>query len=1314
MEQLEMNYPPELPVCEHRTEILDALRRHPVVIVCGDTGSGKTTQLPKMALERRRRIAVTQPRRLAAVTMAERVAEELKCEIGGLVGFRHRFGRKVSSETRIEFMTDGVLLAETRFDPLLRAYDTIIVDEAHERSLNIDFLLGILKRILERRRDLKVIVSSATLDAAHFSGFFGDAPVISVPGRLYPIEIGYRPPPEDEERDLPRDVAAAVAELPAKDDILVFLPGERDIRETADYLTDVRGGYDDIIPLLASLPASEQRRAFQSSPRRRIILATNVAETSVTIPGIRAVIDSGLARISRYIHRTQVQRLQIEPISQASAKQRTGRCGRLGPGICLRLYSEEDFNSRDAYTAPEVLRSSLAGVILTMLDLKLGDIEKFPFLDPPKPTMIREGLRELLELGAIQHTQPYPQRPRCEALAYAAGREGAPRTISLTEIGQKLAKIPVEPRLARMLLAGSRNAVLPSVIPLVAAMSCDDPRRRPIDEKEKADQAHAKFRVLGSDFLGTLKLWQWWSDETRELSQSKARKLCKTNYLSYPKMREWRDLTHQLEGLSKKLGLSFTVPDASRVAGAGQPDADFSARLHMSLLSGLLGRIGRYDEEERDYRGAHGLRFALHPSSVLAKKDKRDKRDERDKSRSNNRTIKQSNNSPVWIVAGELVDTSRLFARDAAVIDVRWLEPVAGAICKHSYHSPEWDPRSGFVRATEQVTLYELVIVPARRCDFSRIDPVVSREVFIRRGLIDGEFPKPPPAVRANQQLLEALRRRAERSRHPEFFDEDRLFAYFDKVIPKDICSADALRKWLRTVPDAPSRRGAGSPDTVTMPRSEGAAGTVTDFVLKKSDWWPSDTAADRDFPDSLRIAGKTLLLTYRHTPDDPENDGVTCTVRRSDTSVLRLWRSDWLVPGLLPEKLLWMLGTLPSALRRILTPLDDSVAILLSMLKPGSDSLENAVRAAVNERWALRIPENAWDWSRLPSHLQMRFRIRDDATGKTLVLSRDLDETLATVLSPPSATASGRGSIANASRRDGDGTVQTWIFGSVPVQQTDRNSGWATVSYPALRDEGDGVALNLYADPAKAAEAHAAGVTRLFTLALSSQLKIPFRLRTVPAAPSLRGVDTLDAALYLKDIGYEDDRIAADMLAGAIRETLVRNRPEVRTAEEFEKRLAEDRSVIVKTQAEMTAILIESAATATKLHGLMEDERIPEETKDSVSEQIAWLLFRGFLRTVPLATLRHYKRYLKGAQIRLERARLGPAADLKKEVLFAPYWAQYREAAKPEYAAQVNSAALTDYRWMLEEYRVSLFAQELHTPEPVSPKRLDAKWATV
>ena len=558
----------------------------------------------------------------------------------------------------------------------------------------------------------------------------------------------------------------------------------------------------------------------------------------------------------------------------------------------------------------------------------------------------------------------------------------------------------------------------------------------------------------------------------------------------------------------------------------------------------------------------------------------------------------------------------------------------------------------------------------------------MAREVFIRRGLVDGEFPKPPPEVRANQQLLEALRRRAERSRHPEIFNAEKLFAHFDKVIPKDICSADALRKWLKSVDAASSPRDAG-----------------TSFLLRKSDWWPAETAADRNFPDSLRIAGKTIRLAYRHSPDDPENDGITCTISKSDAEVLKLWRADWLVPGLLPEKLSWMLGTLPSALRRVLSPLNEAVEILLPLLKPGATSLEESVRTAVNERWGFRNPEDAWDWKRLPPHLQMRFRVRDDATGKTLVVSRNLEEVL-------SFLAEGaRRPLPDDSARGGGISpphATNWTFGDIPERQTDRNSGWETVSYPALHDEGDGVTLKLFADPATAAESHAAGVTRLFTLALEKSTTIPFRRSRIG----------FESALYLKDIDYSDSAIAADILAGAIRETLVRTRPEVRTAEEFEARLAEDRSAIVKVQSEMTAILVESAATATRLAGLLEDARIPAETADSVSTQLAWLLFRGFPRTVPLTTLRHYRRYLKGAQIRLERARLSSAADLKKEALFASYWEQYREALQTSQTAKHQT--LQTYRWMLEEYRVSLFAQELHTPEPISPKRLGTKWAEI
>ncbi len=1222
---MNLHYPDELPISAHRGEILAALRAHPVVIVCGDTGSGKTTQLPKMALElglaaKGRRIACTQPRRLAAVTMSERVASELQTPVGGLVGYQHRFARHVSQDTRIKFMTDGVLLAETRADPLLRAYDCVIIDEAHERSLNIDFLLGILKRVLARRRDLKVVVSSATLDTARFAAFFDGAPVISVPGRLFPIEVRYRPPEDGEELDLPRDIAAAVAELPPSDDILVFLPGERDIRETADHLTRVRHGEDEIIPLLASLPAGEQQRAFRLSARRRIILATNVAETSVTIPGIRAVVDTGLARISRYVHRTQVQRLQIEPVSQASARQRAGRCGRLGPGICIRLYSEEDFNARDAYTSPEILRSSLAGVILTMLDLRLGDIEKFPFIDPPKLPMVREGLRELLELGAICHAP-----------------EGGP---ALTDVGRKLAQIPVEPRLARMLLAASENAVLPTAIPVVAALACDDPRRRPIDAKQQADQQHAKFRVPGSDFLGIRKLWDWWETETRELSQAKARKLATSTYLSYPKMREWRDLAHQLETLANRLKLSFSESN-------GRKDEETSAALHRSLLAGLLGRIGKFDEEAHDYRGAHGLRFVVHPSSTLKKA------------------------TPPWLFAGELVDTARLFARTAATLDPTWIEPVAGDLCKHHYHSPEWDPQSGFVRATEQVTLYGLVIVPARRRDLTRLNPALAREIFIRRGLVDGEFPRPPPPVRENTALLDALRRRAEKTRRPELFDATRLEAHFDKVVPADVASADALRKWLAHA--APAQLGV--------------------FRLKKSDWWPAEDVVATAFPDTIRIGDVKMALVYRNAPGE-EDDGITCTVRASRVHALRLWRADWLVPGLLPEKLTCLLSALPSSFRRVLSPISDTVAGLLAHLKPGTEPLLDAVRRTIYEQWGFRIPADAWDAARIPNHLRVRYRIVDDATGRVLAVSRDLDEIFATL---------GANTVGPAHRAGRTAPSTTWTFGTIPEKTTNGHAGWALEHFPALQDEGTGVSLRLFASAAAAAAAHAGGVARLYLLALGSHARIPFRRNKLP----------FGAAVYLRDLNYDDDRIADDILAGAVREAFVRGQPPVRDAATFEQRLRERRTALNLAQDEIARIVAETAAAAAQIVEKLEfpAPRLPPETAESIQTQLAWLLFRGFPRVVPLAQLRQYARYLKGAAVRLERARTNPAGDRAKEEHLAPYWQRYQSAIADK-SGKYDAASLADYRWMVEEYRVSLFAQELHTPQPVSPKRLDVVWS--
>ncbi|MGN0854275.1 MAG: ATP-dependent RNA helicase HrpA [Kiritimatiellia bacterium] len=1246
-EPLPLNYPDELPICAHRAEILTLLKAHPVIIVCGDTGSGKTTQLPKMAMElgrgaNGRRIACTQPRRLAAVTVAARVAHELKAPLGGLVGFQHRFGRQISDETRVKFMTDGVLLAETRADPLLSAYDTIIIDEAHERSLNVDFLLGILKRILARRRDLKVIVSSATLDTEKFAKFFDDAPALVVPGRLFPIETRYRPSDGTGE-DLPRDVAAAARELPAHDDILVFLPGERDIRETADHLAHspfFRG--DDIIPLLAALPASEQQRAFRTSSRRRIILATNVAETSVTIPGIRAVIDSGLARISRYIHRTQVQRLQIEPISQASARQRMGRCGRLGPGICIRLYSEEDFLRRDAYTPPEVLRASLAGVILTMLDLRLGDIENFPFIDPPRPAMIREGLRELLELGAIA-------RNRAES-----------REIMLTKTGRQLARIPVEPRLARMLLAASQYATLPSVLPLVAAMSGDDPRRRPIDEKEKADQAHAPFRVPGSDFLGTLKLWRWWEAESATRSHSQLRTLAARTYLSFPKMREWRDLVRQLTDLSRRLGLDI-------VNDNGGPDA-----LHRALMHGLLSRLGRLDSETLDYRGAHGIRFALHPSSILTKTVNRRAAHAPPPHRPAATSHTRLPVAPEWVMAGELVDTTRLFARTNAVVDPRWIEAIAGPLCRHSYRDPTWDAENGFVRATEQVTLYGLVIVPARRRDYSRIEPVVARRLFLLHGLVLGEFPKPPAPVAENMRILDELQKRAVRNRRPDLFDIDRLTAFFDRAVPPDIVSAGELRKWLHAA--APEERAR--------------------FRLRREEWLANAGASTAAFPETIRLGNARLALSYRHTPNDPETDGITCTVCKSDANVLRLWRADWLVPGALPEKVNFLLSSLPTALRRVLAPLADTVAILMPLLRPGEETLQDAIRRTLFEHNGIRLPADAWDRLRLPPHLRVRYCIRKDEDATVLACSRDLETALR------AAGVADRHGGSTTERGDGRKHVR-WDFGTLDESATAHAAGWQLKHYRALFDEGDGITVRLFRDSESAAAAHEAGVTRLIYLRLTEYARPSFSTRRMPLA----------AARYFKTLDYATSRLADDLLLTAIREAGVRPHAPVRDAATFERRLAESRSAIAVCQSELTALLMQILDAAGQCADKAENAGLVPETLDAIETQLAWLFYPGFVRTAPYAQLKQYPRYLRALALRIDRARVNPASDRAKEARFAPFWDQYYDAVVKKDTQIVRRAALTEYRWLLEEYRVSLFAQEVKTAIPVSPKRLEIKW---
>lgn len=1218
----EIVFPAELPICAQREAIQAALRAHAAVVVCGDTGSGKTTQLPKMALQLGRGadgrlIGCTQPRRLAVTAMARRVAGEFGEEPGGTVGFQHRFQRQLSAATRIKFMTDGILLAETRADPLLRAYDTLIIDEAHERSLNIDFLLGLLRRLLPRRPDLRVVVSSATLDAARFADFLGGAPVLSIPGRLHPIEIRYRAPGEDDP-DLPRLVADAVRDLAAEGagDMLVFLPGERDIREAAEALRG-RGEAGEIIPLLASLPPGEQQRAFRLAPRRRIILATNVAETSVTIPGIRYVIDSGLARIGRYEHRTQVQRLRIEAISQASANQRAGRCGRIGPGICVRLYGEEDFRGRPAYTDPEILRSSLAGVILTMIDLRLGDIAAFPFLDPPPPARVRAGLRELLELGAIRS---------------AAG--AAP---TLTTVGWQLARMPVEPRLARMLLAAHGERALPDALIVVAGLACDDPRRRPVEGREAADRAHAAFHAPTSDFAAMLRLWRWWEEQSGACSQSVARRLCREHYLSFSKMREWRDVRDQLERLCRGFGL-----DTAAAAGG-------DAGLHRALLAGLLGRIGQRDPERGDYRGARGLRFGLFPGSGLFRRQ------------------------PAWIVAGELMETSRLYARVAAAIDPGWIESVAGDLCKRSYHSPVWDAEAGFVRASERVTLHGLTIVEGRRRDYSRIDPAVSRDLFIRHALVAGEFPRPPALLQANQELLGAIRRQEEQlRRRGQLLDEERLAEFFDRRLPPAINNANDLRRWLRQ-----------------------ADGEETGALLLKADDWLAPDAVAAGFPETLRIGEQTFALRYRHAPGE-EDDGITCLARRDQAPALRGWRADWLVPGALPGKLHWMLAALPAAQRRALGPLDEAVARCLSALQPGREPLAEALAALLRRDFGVRVAADSWPEAEMPAHLRVRFAVRDES-GTEVAAQRDLDALLRQ-LGMAEAVAGAGG--AGGARWHADG-LRAWSCGPLPERVDVGRAGWPLVNYPSLVDDGATVSLRLFADHGAARRAHAGGVARLCLLALGREAR----------TPPLSGWPLQDAH-FLRAIEYPPDELARDTSWAAAMRLFVEGQPEVRDGEELARRLERGRGRFAAQQESLLRLArgIVGAAAACQ-SALDHGAALPPAAVDDMRAQLAWLLFPHFVRDVPVVRIESYPRYLEALRVRLERLPLNPAGDARRQAEVAPWWERYERLATAPRRPPHDPVALAEYRWLVEEYRVSLFAQELRTPLPVSPKRLAAQW---
>jgi ATP-dependent helicase HrpA len=998
-----VKFPQELPISAKVVDIARAIDENPVIIVAGETGSGKTTQLPKICLAMGRGlnayIGCTQPRRIAATSVAARVASELETELGEEVGYKVRFNDKVKKTSYVKFMTDGILLAEIQGDPLLRAYDTIIIDEAHERSLNIDFLLGYLKRLMPRRRDLRVIVSSATLETERFTEFFGGAPVVQVSGRTYPVDVLYRSPREDEP-----DIADAVAntvneitELDPRNDVLVFLPGEREIRESMIELEQRALPHTVLLPLYARLSSAEQARVFQTLPQRRVVLATNVAETSLTIPGIVYVVDAGVARVNRYSSRTGVTQLLIEPVSKASADQRKGRCGRTESGVCFRLYEQQDYDLRPAYTDPEIKRVGLAGVILRMKALGLGDIESFPFLDPPQKRAVDEGYRVLEELGALDD-------------------EG-----KLTPIGDQLGKLPVDPRLGRMILGGRDEGALREVLVIASALGLQDPRDRPPSAQQRADEAHRKFREEGSDFAGYLKIWNFWQEARARGTKGQMNKLCRDNFLSYVRMREWEDIHEQLSRVVREMGFK---PNEKAASGE---------QIHQALLPGLLSKIGMWNAEARVYTGARQTRFMLHPSSSLAKKQ------------------------PQWVMASELVETSQLFARSAAKIDPTWLEKAAGPLCKRSYGDPHWEEKPAQVMAREQVTLYGLPIVKDRKVHYGPIDQAVCRRLFIAHALVRHEYTTKGAFMERNRRLLDEVQRLRDKARRSDMLaDEYALCMFFEKRVPDTVYSGKTFEDW---------RKEAEVDDPHVLELA------LADILLDEA----HELSPER-YPDQLAVRGATLHLAYKFDPGE-DDDGITATVPLALLPQLDPAVMAWTIPGWHEDKILAMLESLPKALRKVLAPLNELSRDLAASLRPFEGPMLASIERAITERTGERVPRDAWELRSLPPYMELAFRVVDES-DKAVAHGRDLAE-LQRRLGQRARELWAR---APRERHERAG-MKAWDIDALPTTVSLDVGGRRLLAYPALVDAETAVDLRLLESPEAAAEASREGLRRLFLL---------------------------------------------------------------------------------------------------------------------------------------------------------------------------------------------------------------------------------------
>ena len=1326
-----------LPVTAHRDAIVAALRSHPVVIVSGETGSGKTTQLPKLCLEAGRGradpgtgrggiIGHTQPRRLAATSVAQRIAQELGTPLGVDVGYRIRFGEKVSKSARIKLMTDGILLAETQSDPLLSRYDTVIVDEAHERSLNIDFLLGYLKRLVDgpRRDDLKVVITSATIDAARFARHFAHgetpAPVIEVSGRLYPVEVRYRPlsggepagaaherprgaaavPDEDDETDLASAIEAAIDELwsQAPGDVLVFLPGEREIRETADHLRraaarSVAGGgrrgsrllaAAEVIPLFARLSAAEQQRVFAPGDALRIVLATNVAETSLTVPRIRYVVDSGLARVRRYRIRGKVEQLHVEPVSQAAANQRAGRCGRVQDGVCVRLYDESDFLQRPRFTEAEILRSSLASVILRMRSLGLEDIVAFPFLDPPSPRAIADGYALLHELGAMD-----------------AERQ-------LTRVGRQLARIPADPRIARMLLAGHQLGCLADVTVIAAALAVQDPRERPAAQSQAADQAHARFADPRSDFLAWLALWRYWTAQQDgraargESHRALAARLGR-EFLSVRRLREWADVHGQLAEITRELRWSTgqaATPKTPTTRGSGRPAPPPGDAIHRALLTGLLGNIGLRALEGGHYEGAHQQKFWIHPGSAVGRRAARTKAGPD----GTGQAAEPQGRASRWVMAAEMVDTGRLYARTVALVRSEWIEAAGAHLISRSWTEPHWEKRAGQVMARERGVLYGLTVYANRRVPYAPIDPVLARELMIREGLVAGEWPEELPFIRHNRAVVAEIERLEHKIRRPDLLvNEDALAAWFGEQVPPDVCTAEALGRWYRSA----------------VARDPGLLRLSRDALLRKD-----AEGIDNDrFPRHLVMHGAEFALEYHFEPGSA-NDGITLVVPLHLLNQVDAARCEWLVPGMLAGKVELLLKSLPQRHRRHLLPLAETAAGFVEACEPDGPLLD-AIVAHLRGRLTLAVRAADFRPETLPLHHFMNYRVVDEH-GRYLAMSRQLAQLRADLgaraqssfqaafarVAPaivPARASTGAAETAAPSAAPATGAVAapagvtlgrrstSWTFGDLPeLLEASTAGGETIVGFPALVDHGDGVELEVFDEPATAALRHRDGVRRLVRLAIAEPVKAFER--------ELRRNNRLELAFGTLPGEQGAESLAAQVIAAAIdRSFLADGVPTDEAA--FSARLAEGRPRFTLTAQEILrtvqAVLDEHAALRRRLATV----RDQAEALEDIDEQLRGLFPPGFVRQVPHAQLAHYPRYLKAIGMRLDKLREQPARDRERMAEMAPLlarWHRWRRALKG--AADPDAES---FRWLLEELRVSLFAQSLRTPMPVSAKRL-------